>query len=151
MNDTVPRPPDDGTAVPALAADLRVALLRAARRVRAERSDAEISAGQYSVLAYLDRHGPATPGAIADFERVRPPSLTRTLAALADLGLVERGGHPDDGRQVLVALTGAGRDAVRRTRSRRDAWLAVRIEGLTPAERDVLVAATEILRRIADS
>jgi DNA-binding MarR family transcriptional regulator len=141
----------DDAVVPALAAELRVALLRAARRVRAERSDQDVSAAQYSVLAYLDRHGPATPRAIAEFERVRPPSLTRTLTALDALGLVERVGHPDDGRQVLVRLTAAGADGVATTRSRRDAWLARRIADLDPADRALLAAATDVLRRIADS
>jgi len=137
--------------VPALAAEVRVALLRAARRVRVERSDEDVSAGQFSVLAYLDRHGPATPGAIAEFERVRPPSVTRTLAALEALGLVERSPHPDDRRQVLVRLTASGREAVETTRSRRDAWLARRLADLDPAERELLAAATDLLRRIADS
>jgi DNA-binding MarR family transcriptional regulator len=144
-------PADDDPSVPALAAELRVALLRAARRLRAERSDEDVSAGQYSVLAYLDRIGPSTPGAIAEFERVRPPSLTRTLAALEGLGLVERAGHPADGRQVLVRLTDAGRESVHATRSRRDAWLARRLALLDPADRQVLAAAAEVLRRIADS
>jgi DNA-binding MarR family transcriptional regulator len=143
--------PHDGSQVPVLAAELRVALLRAARRVRAERSDEEVSVAQFSVLAYLERQGPATPGAIAEFERVRPPSLTRTLTALEALGLIERLGHPADGRQVLVRLTPTGRDLVLATRSRRDAWLARRIEALTADERALLAAATDVLRRIADS
>ncbi|HEY6796710.1 MAG TPA: MarR family transcriptional regulator [Kineosporiaceae bacterium] len=137
--------------MPALAAELRVALLRAARRLRAERSDQEVSAGQYSVLAFLDRAGEATPGVIADVERVRPPSMTRTLAALEALALIERVGHPDDGRQVLVRLTDAGQEIVRATSSRRDAWLARRLAVLDPAEREVLAAAADVLRRIADS
>jgi DNA-binding MarR family transcriptional regulator len=151
MTDESDLPDMAGLAVPTLAAELRVALLRAARRLRAERSDEEVSAGQYSVLAYLDRMGPATPGGIAGFERVRPPSLTRTLAVLEGLGLIERSGHPADGRQVLVRLTDAGRESVRATRSQRDAWLARRLAVLDPAERRLLAAATSVLRRIADS
>ena len=147
MHQTTPSP---DLAIPALAAELRVALLRAARRVRAERSDEEVSAGQYSVLAFLHRDGPATPRVIAAFERVRPPSVTRTLAALEALGLVERTSHPDDGRQVLVRLTEAGHAGVEATRSRREAWLARRLAELEPGDREVLAAATEILRRIAD-
>jgi DNA-binding MarR family transcriptional regulator len=150
LNDSTGQPAADED-VPSLAAELRVALLRAARRLRAERADEDVSSGQYSVLAYLDRHGPATPGAIAEFERVRPPSLSRTLAALEALGFTERTGHPDDGRQVLVRLTEAGSGVVLATRSRRDAWLSLRVADLDPADRAVLAAATEILRRIADS
>ena len=140
-----------GTGPAVLAAELRVALMRAVRRLRAEKSDADLSDGQYSVLAFLDRLGPRTPGEIAAHERVQPPSMTRTVAALAELGLVTRTEHPTDRRQVLVALTASGAATVRETRRRRDAWLARRLADLTPAERDVLARAAEILRRIADS
>ncbi len=135
----------------ALAAELRVALMKSVRRLRAEKSDADLTDAQYSVLAVLDRLGPRTPGEIAAVERVQPPSMTRTVAALAELGLVTRTEHPADRRQVLVTLTDAGAATVRETRRRRDAWLARRLAALTPAERDVLTRAAEILRRIADS
>ena len=135
----------------ALAADLRVALARSVRRMRAEKSDEELSEGQYSVLAYLDRTGPATPRALAEYERVQPPSITRTLATLVELGLATREAHPVDGRQVIVRLTPKGRAVVRETRRRRDAWLARRLADLEPAERQVLADAAQLLRRIADS
>ena len=134
-----------------LAADLRVALMRTVRRLRAEKSDAELSDGQYAVLAYLDRTGPATPRSLAEYERVQPPSMTRILAGLTKTGLVAREGHPVDGRQVLVRLTSEGRATVRETRRRRDAWLARRLADLEPAERQVLSDAARILRRIADT
>jgi DNA-binding MarR family transcriptional regulator len=152
MNSAPSRPkagPGTGPAV--LAAELRVALMKAVRRLRAEKSDADLTDGQYSVLAVLDRLGPRTPGEIAAHERVQPPSMTRTVAALAELGLVTRTEHPVDRRQVLVALTQTGTATVRETRRRRDAWLARRLAALTPTERDVLARAAEILRRIADS
>jgi DNA-binding MarR family transcriptional regulator len=125
--------------------------MRTTRRLRAEKSDADLSDAQYSVLAVLDRHGPITPGELAAHERVQPPSMTRTLACLLDRGLVTRTGHPRDGRQVLVALSEAGKATVAETRRRRDAWLARRLAELDPGERATLAAASEILRRIADS
>ncbi len=134
-----------------LAAELRVSLMRAVRRLRAEKSDTDLSDGQYSVLALLDRDGPQTPRDLAARERVQPPSMTRTVATLAELGLVSRTEHPDDRRQVLVALTGPGAATVRETRRRRDAWLARRLAELTPDERATLAAASDILRRIAAS
>ena len=146
------RPPAPrGTGAAVLAAELRTALLRAARRLRAEKSDADVSEGQYSVLALLDRRGPSTPRELAALERVQPPSMTRTIAALLDLGLVTRSEHPSDRRQVLVALSEAGAASVRETRRRRDAWLARRLAALTPSEREVLSRAADLLRRIADS
>jgi DNA-binding MarR family transcriptional regulator len=139
------------TGAAALATELRIALMRASRRLRAEKSDTDLSDGQLSVLALLEREGPRTPREIAAYERVQPPSLTRTVTALLDLGLVTRTEHPVDRRQVLVAATEAGVATVRETRRRREAWLSRRLAALTPAERDVLARATQILKEIADS
>jgi DNA-binding MarR family transcriptional regulator len=140
------RDPDES-----LAAQLRIALMRAVRRLRAERLDQELSDSHYSVLAYLDRHGGGTPRDLAAFERVQPPSMTRILAGLVERGLVVRADDPADGRRVLVRATDAGLHTVRETRRRRDVWLTRRLAELDPAERDVLTAAADILRRIADS
>jgi DNA-binding MarR family transcriptional regulator len=137
--------------IPALAVELRHAIMRASRRIRQERSVDDVTPGQYSVLAGLDIHGPLTPREIAAHEKVQPPSMTRTITALEELGLVSRTDHPTDGRQVLVALTSEGSTVVRETRKRRDAWLAQRLAELSPDERDTLARAAEILQRMAGS
>ncbi|WP_432491088.1 MarR family winged helix-turn-helix transcriptional regulator [Kineococcus gypseus] len=133
-----------------LAVDLRVALLRAARRLRSQKSVEDLTDGQFSVLAHLHVHGPGTPGELAEAEHVRPPSMTRTLAALVAAGYVERSGHPDDGRQVLVGLTAAGRAAVEETRARRSAWLGERLAGLDEQELATLEAAARLLRSVVE-
>lgn len=140
-----------GTSAGTLAADLRVAIGRSARRIRAERSDLDLSDTQLSVLFLLDRDGPATPGDLAVHEHVQPPSMTRVVNCLADRGLVQRSDHPADRRQVLVTITEAGRQEIQQTRRLRDAWLSGVLAGLTPDERAVLASATTILRRIAAS
>ena len=71
-----------------LAADLRQALGRAHRRLRLEVGDAGLSYPLYSVLILLTREGPMTPGRLAERERVQPPTMTRTVNCLAELGLV---------------------------------------------------------------
>jgi DNA-binding MarR family transcriptional regulator len=148
---TTPAPTTRRTVtVPALAAELRVAVMRTSRRLRQERSTDDVTPGQYSVLALLS-NGPLTPRELADRERVQPPSMTRTLALLEQLELVVRTDHPSDGRQVLVSLSEAGRVVVHETRRRRDAWLALRLAELDPAERDLLARASVVLARLADS
>lgn len=132
-----------------LAAELRVSLMKSARRLRAEKSDAELSDAQYSVLGVLDRQGTSTARELAAVERVQPPSMTKTLAALSERGLIQRTAHPADGRQSIVELTPSGRDSVRETRRRRNAWLAQRLAELSDDERAVLASASQILRRIA--
>lgn len=152
----VPSPPTstvrDAVAVPCrpslLAAELRVALMKSVRRLRNERSDESLTDGQYSVLAWLEGHGPLTPGELAEHEHVQPPSMTRTVSSLVEAGLVTRTEHPADRRQVLLAVTKSGVTVVKETRRRRDEWLTRRLAALDPAEREILARATEILRRV---
>ena len=131
-----------------LAAELRVALNRVVRRIRQQRSSDAITDGQYSVLAWLEKMGPLTPGDLAEHEHVQPPSMTRTVNALARDGLVSRTDHPDDRRQVLVTITEAGTRELKETRRRRDVWLARQLSALDQHERKVLAEATAILRRM---
>ena len=133
----------------ALAAELRISLVRAVRRLRLERSSENITDGQYSVLAGLLNRGPMTPGDIAEREHVKPPSMTRTVNALADAGLVTRADDPSDGRHVIVAVTEAGIAEVRETRRRRDAWLSQRLAELTSDDRATLARASAILLEVA--
>lgn len=131
-----------------LAADLRVALARTVRQIRQHRPGHIISDGQYSVLNRVACAGPQTPRALAEFDHVQPPSMTKTIACLVDAGLLVRTKHPVDGRQVLVDLTDAGRAEVAETRGRRTAWLASRIADLDPDERATLAQAVTILDRM---
>ena len=64
-------------------------------------------------------------------------------------GLVERHDDPQDGRRVLVELTAEGRATLTLTRRRRDKWMTERVAELTREEQETLVAASEILGRIA--
>ncbi len=134
-----------------LAADLRQALGRAHRRLRLEVGDAGLSYAQYSVLVLLGREGAMTPGRLAERERVQPPTMTRTVNCLVELGLVTKTADPTDGRQVVIALTSAGQAEVKETRRRRDAWLTARLTGLAAADRAVLARAAQLLKEMADA
>ena len=142
------RPSTRPGTVDQLADDLRVSLLRTARRLRAQKSVDELSDAQSSVLGHLFARGPRTPGELAEAEHVRPPSMTRTIAGLVDQGLVTRTDHPDDGRQVLISISDGGREVVEETRARRAAWLSRRLQALTEDERRTLSEAARILNRV---
>lgn len=129
--------------------DLRVALTRVSRRLRAERGEADLPEGQFGILTVLHKHGEMSPGSLAEHERVRPPSMTRAVNTLAELGLVEKVEHATDRRQVVVRLTPAGVREVAETRRRRDAWLTKQLSTLTGEEREILAGASELLIRIA--
>ena len=135
-----------------LAAELRVGVMRLRRRLANERHpDNDLSLGQMAVLGLLLRRGDLTIGELARLERVQPPSMTRTVTCLEDLGNVARSPHPTDGRVVVVSLTDHGREVVLADRSRRDAWLAVQLTHLTADERAALRRAAPILDRLSQA
>lgn len=133
-----------------LASDLSLAVVRLARQLRFRRPDSPVSLSQLSALATLDKEGPITPGALAIRERVRPPSMTRVIASLAELGFVDRCAHPDDGRQVLVSVSSAGRDLLEVERRASKEWLQQRLAQLQPDERKTLLAAADLMSAIVD-
>ncbi len=131
-----------------LAIFLRDAITRVNRRLRQTRPVGDLTIAQYSALQSLDGAGAMTPRELADAERVQPPTMTRIVARLEERELIQRTPHPTDGRQVILALSPAGRDLLAAYRRSRDEWLAQRLAGLTADERDTLLRAAEILTRI---
>src|SRR5688500_11750341 len=96
-----------------LAAELRVGVMRLRRRLALERHpENDLSLGQMAVLGLLLRRAELTIGELARLERVQPPSMTRTVSCLEELGHVARGPHESDGRVVVVTLTERGRGVV---------------------------------------
>lgn len=91
-----------------------------------------------------------TPGVLAIRERVRPPSMTRVIASLADMGFVDRAPHPIDGRQVLVSVSESGAELVKAARRARQEWLAERLATLNRSERDILRSAADLMLALVD-
>lgn len=133
----------------ALAATVRESVNRFNRRMRAERPESELTLSQISALAVLDRKGALTPSELAACERVKPPSMTRIIAVLEAKGVAVRTPHPDDRRQVLVAVTESGKDLLRTNRRAREAWLARQLGELTAEQRELLSRAMRILDVLA--
>ena len=142
------------SATAEVAAHLRLAVARTARRLRQEAFAAEgrgeLSPSLSAALATIDVHGPLTPSELAERERVKRPTATRILVNLAALGLVTRTPDPGDGRASLVATTAAGRALLRRLRTRKNAYLAKRLRALDPDEVETLERAATILERLLD-
>jgi DNA-binding MarR family transcriptional regulator len=134
------------------AARLRMAIVRTARRLRQEAAGAagELTPTSAAALATVERHGPLTPSELAEIERVKRPTATRTLRVLSEEGLVERTPDPDDGRSAMVSVTAAGRERLRRLRGRKNAYLARRMRDLPDAERETLERAAEILEGLLE-
>jgi DNA-binding MarR family transcriptional regulator len=139
-----------------LATAMRISVSRLARRLRVERlglggTEMVLSDIQLAALMALDRHEAMSPGELADHEKVQPPSMTRVIAVLEERHLVQRAPHPTDRRQVILTVTPDGRALVNRVRRRREAWLAQRLQELTPEERAILQSAAPILERLSQS
>jgi DNA-binding MarR family transcriptional regulator len=134
------------------AAHLRTAIVRTARRLRQEAAaeTSGLTPTSVAALATIERHGPLTPSEIAEIERVKRPTITRTLGCLEREGLIDRAADPADGRSSLVNVNGAGRERLRRLRGRKNAYLARRMKDLTDEEVETLERATEILERMRE-
>jgi DNA-binding MarR family transcriptional regulator len=134
------------------AARLRMAIVRTARRLRQEAASEAggLTPTSTAALATIERHGPLTPSEVAEIERVKRPTVTRTLGSLEREGLVERTADPADGRSTLVSVNAAGRERLRRLRGRKNAYLARRMRVLAADEVETLERAAEILERMRE-
>lgn len=135
----------------AMAAELRISVMRLARRLRAQRSDSSLTLTQLAALSTLELHGPLTLGELAAHEKVQPPSMTRVVSRLEELSLLSRSPHPTDRRQALLTVSRAGQALLKEDRRRRDAWLSRRLRDLPADDVDTLHAAAAILARLAAS
>ena len=129
--------------------ELRMLLQRVARRIRNNRADGTMSDAKLGVLFRVES-SPAAPGALAERERVTPPSMNRTLNTLEQSGLVTRSPDPDDARKVIVTVTEAGLAVIRETRRLRTRWFSQQLAALSGEERASLEAVIPVLRRIAE-
>jgi DNA-binding MarR family transcriptional regulator len=132
-------------ALPDVASRLRLNVMRLARRLRQESSEADLTPSMLSVLASVEAGQPVTLGALAARERVQPPTITATVARLEAAGLVRRTGDDADRRIVRVSLTAEGQRLVKRSRTRKDAYLAARLRRLSPDDVSTLDRAARIV------
>jgi DNA-binding MarR family transcriptional regulator len=132
------------------AARLRKVIRLLGRRGEALTADDGPTWPQHAVLAWLAERGELTAKALAELERVRPQSMARVVEALEQREWVERTPASADRRQLLVSLTKAGRVALARGRALRQTWLTEAMHSvLTAEERQTLIAAIDLLERIA--
>jgi DNA-binding MarR family transcriptional regulator len=132
-----------------LAGDLRLAVHRLTRRMRQQQGDRALTLTQGSALAVISRFGPLTAGELALREHVRPPSITRVVTSLEDMGLVTREGNPRDARQVVVRITTSGEAHLKENARIGEAWLTHQLADLSDGDRAVLAQASTLIARLA--
>ncbi len=120
------------------------------RRVRAAAASHELSLTEAAVMARLANDGPATTADLARAEGMKPQSMGTTIAALEQMGMVERKPHPTDGRQINIDLTAKGLAVRKSTKDAKRTWLAQAIAGLDEQDRETLFKAGEIIKRLAE-
>jgi DNA-binding MarR family transcriptional regulator len=133
----------------ALANELRPVLLRISRLVRRESQELGVTAGQATLLSLIGAQPGISARELGDAERISAPGMSAHLERLEASGLIvrERG---TDRRRVGVTLTPEGTRVLRSVRRKRTAWLAERLNELTPDEREAIEAAVEPLARLLE-
>jgi len=132
-----------------LASRLRVAVARMARQLR-QRTNAGLTPSQLSALLSVDALGPVRLGDLAAREAVAPPTLTKIVAGMVELGLVERRTDPADARSARISMTDAGRTALDTVRAERVALLVERFGRLPDDQRPHLEVVVILLEALVD-
>jgi DNA-binding MarR family transcriptional regulator len=137
-------------SVPAadLADRLHSAAIHLLRRLRREDDASGLAAPQLSALSVIVFGGPITLGALAVAEQVRPPTITKLVAALEAAGLVERAMDAGDRRVSRVKATQRGVRLLQEGRRRRVASLEATLRTLPASERAMLTQALPVLEKI---
>jgi DNA-binding MarR family transcriptional regulator len=129
----------------AVANRLRPALLKLARELRRESHALGVTGGQVSLLIQIHRHRGIGVRDLAALERMSPAAMSGYVDRLERARLVTRTPNPDDRRRQGLSVTVEGERVLRSVKSRRTAWLAARLEHLSPGELAALDAAVEPL------
>ena len=121
-------------------------LLRRARRVDAE---SHLPAPQLSALSVIVYGGPITLGALAAAEQVRPPTMTKLVAAMEAGGLIEREPDEADRRVVRIRATARGKRILEEGRDRRIAVIAEALAGLPDTDVKAIAEALDAIEKVA--
>lgn len=108
----------------------------------------DLGATSTAALATIRQRGPVALGELAALEQVAPPTMTKVVEKLESRSFVTRVVDPDDRRVARVSVTSAGTRYLDRSRARRTAWLAARLDELDPDFVARLDGAIELLEAI---
>ncbi len=111
-----------------------------AARLRDQPEPGNLTISQFRVLTYVQRHSGCSQTDVVQWRRVAAPTMSRTVDALVEKGLLERRRAPDDRRRVVLCLTPAGDSLVARVREHMERALARELASITDAQRATIVA-----------
>jgi DNA-binding MarR family transcriptional regulator len=120
------------------------------RSVRRAASEEDLSLTESAVLGRLAKDGPSTTAELARAEGMKPQSMGTTIAALEEMGLVERKPHATDGRQVNIRVTSKGATVRKQRKDAKLAWFSQAVAQLDKKDQATLFAAGEIIKRMVE-
>jgi DNA-binding MarR family transcriptional regulator len=140
-----------GADLTGLAAEVRTEVSRLAYHLRTPATRSGITPTRLAALAAVARHPEGLrQGDLAELMNVSPPSMTRLVEIMTEVGWIERGRDPEDHRALLLVLTPVGRKTLDTLRSESASVLSSDLADLTEDERATLEAAVPVLRKLAD-
>jgi DNA-binding MarR family transcriptional regulator len=131
-----------------VASRLNSAAIHLLRRISREDGADGLTGARASALSVVVYRGPLTSTELARRERVKAPTITRTVDGLVREGLVTRRVSGTDRRAWTLQATAKGKRLMERGRSRRIRRLGGELQGLTAPELKVLAQAVALLERL---
>jgi DNA-binding MarR family transcriptional regulator len=102
------------------------------------------------LLSTIDACGEARICDLAAVDHCSQPTMTTQVRRLEDAGLVTRAVDPGDARAVRIRITPEGMRTLNRVRVDRAAVIEPQLARLKAADRQTLVDAVAVLRRVLD-
>ena len=109
----------------------------------------ELTPTRVAVLLNTVRNGPIRLSDVAEQEGLNPTLLSRTVANLAQDGLVTRSPDESDRRSAWLEATTEGRELADLIRAHRTHAVQVALGELSPADRDLIESALPALEELA--
>ncbi len=102
-----------------------------------------LDAAEYTLLSALLETGDTRAADLASLFALDKSTVSRQLAEVEAMGLVERRADPLDGRVRVIRLTDVGRERVQAVRERRREWLRGSLQGWSTDELEALARLLE--------
>jgi DNA-binding MarR family transcriptional regulator len=125
-------------------------LLQLNRQLRRESQSLGITGGQAALLHLIRSNSGMGVNELAEREGMSAAAMSGYVDRLERAGFVARTRSGEDRRRVGLAVTPEGVRILRAVRSRRTAWLASRLRGLSKREIDVIDDAIVPLARLLE-
>ena len=119
-------------------------------RYATQRIQMQLPAAQARLLSTIEAHGEARICDLAAVDHCSQPTMTTQVRRLEDAGLVTRAIDPGDARAVRIRITPEGMRTLNRVRVDRAAAIEPQLAKLGSADRQTLVEAVALLRRVLE-